>query len=229
MTPRNSPSKFLILQVYSRQRGVRIGADRDPIKKTRIDYSKGLPLYSLGSLVGAFRQSSPRRAASPASAAIAMSVHRAREAKNVVTYGSARWATLEEVEAAGLLGPDGVLRVRLHARYLLRDGREHLFCFAPTRSGKGVGPVVPTLLAWPGSIIVHDIKGESWTLTAGWRARFGRVLLFHPTNGASSAYNPLLEVRRARMSPTFSSIPKAPSSDATTAGRRGRVDEFDQA
>ena len=46
------------------------------------------------------------------------------------------------------------------------------------------------------SAIVHDIKGENWTLTAGWRARFGRVLLFDPTNAGSAAYNPLLEVRR---------------------------------
>ena len=69
-------------------------------------------------------------------------------------------------------------------------------CFAPTRSGKGVGLVVPTLLTWPGSGIVHDTKGENWTLTAGWRAGFGRVLLFDPTNAASAAYNPLLEVRR---------------------------------
>ena len=58
--------------------------------------------------------------------------------------------------------------------------------------------VVPTLLTWPGSAIVHDIKGENWNLTAGWRARFGQVLLFDPTNAQSSAYNPLLdlEVRR---------------------------------
>jgi type IV secretion system protein VirD4 len=56
--------------------------------------------------------------------------------------------------------------------------------------------VVPTLLTWPGSAIVHDIKGENWTITAGWRARFGRVVLFDPTNLQSSAYNPLLEVRR---------------------------------
>jgi hypothetical protein len=56
--------------------------------------------------------------------------------------------------------------------------------------------VVPTLLTWPGSAIVHDIKGENWTLTAGWRARFGPVLLFDPTNAQSAAYNPLLEVRR---------------------------------
>jgi type IV secretion system protein VirD4 len=44
--------------------------------------------------------------------------------------------------------------------------------------------------------MVHDIKGENWQLTAGWRARFGRVLLFDPTNALSAAYNPLLEVRR---------------------------------
>jgi type IV secretion system protein VirD4 len=128
--------------------------------------------------------------------AIAMSVHRAREAKNVVTYGSARWATPEEVDAAGLLGPDGVVLGILQERYLRHDGPEHVLCFAPTRSGKGVGLVVPTLLTWPGSVIVHDIKGENWSLTAGWRARFGRVLLLDPTNAASSAYNPLLEVRR---------------------------------
>jgi len=71
-----------------------------------------------------------------------------------------------------------------------------VLCFAPTRSGKGVGLVVPTLLTWPGSAIVHDIKGENWTLTAGWRARFGRALLFDPTNARSTAYNPLLEVRK---------------------------------
>jgi type IV secretion system protein VirD4 len=64
------------------------------------------------------------------------------------------------------------------------------------RSGKGVGLVIPTLLTWPGSAIVHDIKGENWQLTAGWRARFSRALLFDPTNPRSAAYNPLLEVRR---------------------------------
>ncbi|HQT15749.1 MAG TPA: IncP-type conjugal transfer protein TraG, partial [Reyranella sp.] len=55
---------------------------------------------------------------------------------------------------------------------------------------------VPTLLTWPGSSIVHDIKGENWELTSGFRSRHGRVLLFDPTNAASAAYNPLLEVRR---------------------------------
>jgi type IV secretion system protein VirD4 len=128
--------------------------------------------------------------------ATTMSVMRAREAKRVTTYGSARWADTREIRHAGLLGEDGVILGRWRGDYLRHDGPEHVLCFAPTRSGKGVGLVVPTLLAWPGSAIVHDIKGENWTLTAGWRARFGRVLLFDPTKAQSAAYNPLLEVRR---------------------------------
>ena len=128
--------------------------------------------------------------------AIGMSVWRAREAKKVETYGSARWAEKKEVDAAGLLGPDGVVLGRYDRAYLRHDGPEHVLCFAPTRSGKGVGLVVPSLLTWPGSAIVHDIKGENWQLTAGFRAKHGRVLLFDPTNAKSAAYNPLLEVRR---------------------------------
>jgi len=130
-----------------------------------------------------------------AAVAIGMSVWRAREAKNAETYGSARWAEAKEIGQAGLLGPDGVVLGRFERAYLRHDGPEHVLCFAPTRSGKGVGLVIPSLLTWPGSAIVHDIKGENWQLTAGFRARHGRVLLFDPTNAKSSAYNPLLEVR----------------------------------
>ncbi|WP_374575974.1 conjugal transfer protein TraG [Phenylobacterium sp.] len=128
--------------------------------------------------------------------AISLSVWRAREAKHVVTYGSARWASPGEARAAGLLGEDGVVLGRLAGTYLRHDGPEHVMCFAPTRSGKGVGLVVPTLLTWPASAIVHDIKGENWSLTAAFRARHGRVLRFDPTAETCDAYNPLLEVRR---------------------------------
>jgi type IV secretion system protein VirD4 len=128
--------------------------------------------------------------------AIGMSIWRAREAKKVTTFGSARWASEGEAKAAGLLGQDGVVLGRLGQHYLRHDGPEHVLCFAPTRSGKGVGLVVPTLLTWAGSAVVHDIKGENWQLTAACRAGIGPVLLFDPTNPLSSAYNPLLEVRR---------------------------------
>lgn len=128
--------------------------------------------------------------------AVLMSVRRAREAKRVATYGSARWASKEELAVSGLLDPDGVVLGQYEHNYLRHNGPEHVLCFAPTRSGKGVGLVIPTLLTWPGSTIVHDIKGENWQKTAGFRARFSRVLLFDPTNPGSDAYNPLLEIRR---------------------------------
>jgi len=128
--------------------------------------------------------------------AIVLSVRRAREAKVAATYGSARWATPSEIRTAGLTAADGVVLGKFEHDYLRHDGPEHVLCFAPTRSGKGVGLVVPTLLTWPGSCIVHDVKGENWTLTSGFRSQHGRVLLFDPTNVNSAAYNPLLEVRR---------------------------------
>ena len=55
---------------------------------------------------------------------------------------------------------------------------------------------MPTLLSWPASAVIHDIKGENWQITAGWRSRFSHRLLFNPTDAKSAAYNPLLEVRR---------------------------------
>ncbi|SMF61197.1 conjugal transfer protein TraG [Allosphingosinicella indica] len=132
-------------------------------------------------------------------AAIAGSLWRARQARHVTTYGSARWADRRDVRRAGLLAPDGVMLGRYDGEYLRHDGPEHILAFAPTRSGKGVGLVVPTLLSWTGSAVVHDIKGENWQLTAGWRNRFSHCLCFNPTDARSARYNPLLEVRRGAL------------------------------
>jgi type IV secretion system protein VirD4 len=129
-------------------------------------------------------------------AAIAGSLWRARQATHVTTYGSARWANSREIERAGLRDVAGVFLGRHEGRYLRHDGPEHIMAFAPTRSGKGVGLVVPTLLGWTGSAVIHDIKGENWQLTAGWRSMFSHCLLFNPTDARSARYNPLLEVRR---------------------------------
>lgn len=129
-------------------------------------------------------------------AAIAGSLWRARQKRNVTTYGSSRWAKRWEIARAGLFRNAGVFLGRHGSEYLRHDGPEHVMAFAPTRSGKGVGLVVPSLLSWTGSVVVHDIKGENWTLTAGWRARFSHCLLFNPTDARSARYNPLLEVRQ---------------------------------
>lgn len=128
--------------------------------------------------------------------AIVGSVWRARQAKRVTTYGSASWADSQDITDAELTKPSGVFLGLMARTYLRHDGPEHIMAFAPTRSGKGVGLVVPTLLSWPQSAVIHDIKGENWTLTAGWRAQFSHCLLFNPTDPKSAAYNPLLEVRR---------------------------------
>ncbi|PZU47966.1 MAG: conjugal transfer protein TraG [Sphingomonas sp.] len=129
-------------------------------------------------------------------AAVAGSLWRARQNRNITTYGSSRWATRREIGEAGLFRDAGVFLGRKGGDYLRHDGPEHVMAFAPTRSGKGVGLVVPTLLSWTGSAVIHDIKGENWTLTAGWRARFSHCLLFNPTDARSARYNPLLEVRK---------------------------------
>src|SRR5262245_59022796 len=128
--------------------------------------------------------------------AIGGAARRARAQSQPKTYGSARWADTSDIRRADLLGQRGVV-LGLHAgRYLRHDGPEHILAVAPTRSGKGVGLVLPTLLTWPGSAVVHDIKGENWSLSAGWRARFSHCLLFDPTDPRSARFNPLLEVRK---------------------------------
>ena len=92
----------------------------------------------------------------------------------------------------------GIWREWGRASYIRDCGPAHVLVFAPTRSGKGVGIVVPTLLTWPHSVLIHDIKGENWALTAGARKRMGQVCLkFAPASADSDGarYNPLAEVR----------------------------------
>ncbi len=119
-------------------------------------------------------------------------------------HGSARWATEQEVKEAGLFSETGLILGQSpgrkgRGRILRHDGPEHVFVFAPTRSGKGVSLVLPNLLTWPHSVLVHDMKGENWVLSAGWRSReLGSVCIkFDPTctDGSGARYNPLFEIR----------------------------------
>jgi type IV secretion system protein VirD4 len=83
-------------------------------------------------------------------------------------------------------------------RYLRHNGPEHVLCYAPTRSGKGVGLVVPTLLSWTESVFVTDLKGELYELTAGWRQEHAhnKVLRFESAAASGSCcFNPLDELR----------------------------------
>lgn len=129
-------------------------------------------------------------------AAVLGSLWRARWERHVTTYGSARWAVRRDLVRAKLLGDDGVFLGAWKGDYLRHAGPEHVLAFAPTRSGKGVGLVIPTLLSWTGSCVVHDIKGENWQLTSGWRSKLGPCIRFDPTDRMSPRHNPLLEVRK---------------------------------
>lgn len=138
---------------------------------------------------------------------------------NEYLHGSARWANKRDIQDAGLLPQPrkwheiarGVQAAKssgvyvgawadksgkLH--YLRHDGPEHVLTYAPTRSGKGVGLVVPTLLSWNGSALVTDLKGELWAMTAGWRQKYAKnkVLRFEPADPNNDVFiNPMEEIR----------------------------------
>jgi len=119
-------------------------------------------------------------------------------------HGTAHWMSDSEIKSIGLIGQEKGVYIGGYAdgsklHYLKHNGPEHVLAFAPTRSGKGIGLVLPTLLDWRESVIVLDIKGENWALTAGWREQYAnnRVLKFDPTadDGLSVKFNPLEEIR----------------------------------
>lgn len=116
-------------------------------------------------------------------------------------HGDARFATPAEVDRAGLTrtgqGP-AVLVGKYRGRFLTLPGQLSVMLSAPTRSGKGVGIVIPNLLNWPDSAVVLDIKGENYEITAGFRAASGqRVFAFSPFDdeARSHRWNPLSSVR----------------------------------
>lgn len=119
-------------------------------------------------------------------------------------HGTAHWMSSKVLKETGLVGEKqgvyiGGYEEANKLKYLKHNGPEHILAFAPTRSGKGIGLVLPTLLDWRESVIVLDIKGENWALTAGWREQYAnnRVLKFDPTaaEGLSVKFNPLEEIR----------------------------------
>ena len=118
-------------------------------------------------------------------------------------HGSARWANEEDIQQSGLTNQKhGVYIGAWHdekadrLEYLKHAGPEHILAFAPTRSGKGVGLVIPSLLGWEGSAVIFDIKGENWDRTAGYRVAAGHVCFrFAPVEEHSARFNPLAEVR----------------------------------
>ena len=119
--------------------------------------------------------------------------------QNRPLHGAARFANTAEIRKAGLLDPKGgldktILVGKKHGRYLTYGGYQFVILAAPTRSGKGVGIVVPNCLNYSDSLVVLDIKGENFDITSGFRAKHGqKVYLFAPFDeaGVTHRYNPL--------------------------------------
>ncbi len=116
-------------------------------------------------------------------------------------HGSARFCRFDEIKKLGLLQNPGVYIGGVESfgvnHYLRHNGPEHILAIAPTRSGKGVGLVLPTLLSWKESVLVLDVKGENWALTAGWRSQHANNICFRfdVKDSDSAKYNPLEEIR----------------------------------
>lgn len=111
------------------------------------------------------------------------------------SHGSAEFADSTDLRKAGLLSEHGFLLGKFDEKFLRFSRPGHLITFAPTRSGKGVGHVIPNLLFHPGSVVVNDIKGENLAVTARHRATFSEVFAFAPFSDDSSCYNPLDFIR----------------------------------
>lgn len=110
-------------------------------------------------------------------------------------HGNAHWATSWEIRKMGLRKKEGMLLGKYKGKFLIAGDYQHCLLFAPTGSGKGVGFVIPNLLYWKDSVIVHDIKLENYELTSGWRKKNlkQKVFLWNPADpdGISHCYNPM--------------------------------------
>ena len=113
-------------------------------------------------------------------------------------HGDARFATFSDIQKLGLFGDSknyvkrGIIIGKWNNKFLKFGGQQFVALGAPTRSGKGVGIVIPNLLHWEESAVVQDIKQECFDYTSKYRAeKLGNeVYLFNPFSLETHRYNP---------------------------------------
>ncbi|HSX82645.1 MAG TPA: type IV secretory system conjugative DNA transfer family protein [Candidatus Saccharimonadia bacterium] len=107
------------------------------------------------------------------------------------THGTSRWASPAEIRDAGLTVPQGVVCARLGRQLLCDDSETHVLLVAPSRSGKGIGPIICSLLTWQQSCLVYDpANGENYAATHHWRESLGhRVERFTPRDAPRACIN----------------------------------------
>ncbi|MDR1976551.1 MAG: type IV secretory system conjugative DNA transfer family protein [Campylobacteraceae bacterium] len=109
-------------------------------------------------------------------------------------HGTARFATRADIKKMGLFSPHGIIVGKYDNQLLRFGGQQFVSVGAPTRSGKGIGIVIPNLLEWTDSCVVQDIKQECYDYTSGYRQKVLKqeVYLFNPFSpDKTHRYNPL--------------------------------------
>jgi type IV secretion system protein VirD4 len=114
-------------------------------------------------------------------------------------HGDARFATGGDLAGKDMFKPhkNGIVIGKFGGKIIRLGGQQFVILAAPTRSGKGVGVVIPNLLDYQESMVVLDIKQENFDLTSGWRASVGHeIFLFNPfaEDRRSHRWNPLTYV-----------------------------------
>ena len=114
-------------------------------------------------------------------------------------HGDARFANSGDLSKNGMFkeAPNGVIVGKYKGQLVRLSGQQFVILAAPTRSGKGVGVVIPNLLEYGESMVVLDIKQENFDLTSGWRASQGQeIYLFNPfaEDRRTHRWNPLTYV-----------------------------------
>jgi len=146
--------------------------------------------------------------------ALIISAIRSAMQRAVNLYGTARWGTKKDLKKYGFLeklgmvlgqldnadvdvkvpGGDTILTTVNISDLVCHNGKANTLLLAPTRSGKGVSVIIPSLLNYPGSVIVFDPKGENWNITSGFRSKFSHVMKFSPLMRDTIKFNPLDEI-----------------------------------
>lgn len=108
-------------------------------------------------------------------------------------YGKGRFANRKDIESEGLFAQKGVCLGRFAQDLMHLPGYEFVLLAAPTRTGKGVGFVIPNLLTFRESTVVLDIKGENYNLTSAFRRKHlgNEIFYFNPFSETTHRWNPL--------------------------------------
>lgn len=145
----------------------------------------------------------------------AVFIFRKNKQKNDYIHGDSRWLENKDLKKAGLFNEDGVVlsmentaKVKLTetprgtvisflkiGKLIVDNSNTHVAVCSPTRGGKGIGTIIPTLLYWQSSVICYDMKRENFDLTSGFRALFSIVIKVDFLRKGASKWNPLEEIR----------------------------------